>query len=78
MFENSDLGKVVQYIGHSPGEINGELPIHQGKLFIIVNILDDGRIKVRDHIYDLDIGISESRLCTYSDKEFEFFDESKN
>ena len=70
MFKNSDLDKVVQYIGHSPGEINGELPIHQGTLFKIVNVLGDGKIKVRDHIYDLDIGISDSRLCTYSDKEF--------
>ena len=71
MFSQSDNGKVVQYIGakSSHGDINGEI-VHANSLFQIVEVLEDGRIKVRDHIYGFDNGISDLRLCIYDDTTF--------
>ena len=69
MFSESDLGKVVKYIYSDMGDVNGE-PIKRDTLFKIVQVLDDGRIKVRDHLYGFDNGISDLRLCIYCDEYF--------
>ena len=86
MFTESDIGKIVKYKHNLPSEVNGELFTYP-KLFKIVyveenyyNIVSKQTytiIKVRDHIYNLDAGISDLRLCSYTNDDFELVKISK-
>ena len=81
MFTESDIGKIVKYKRGLPSEVNGEL-FNYPKLFKIVFVEENYYniftkqtytiIKVRDHIHNLDAGISDSRLCSYTNDDFEF------
>ena len=46
-------------------------PIMKGKLYTIVDVLDEGNIKVRDTLYNFDAGISDLRLCIYDSRYFQ-------
>ena len=76
MFQKGDLDKIVEYIYTDVGDVNGEI-IRKGKLMKIVRVEGDGRIRVRDHEYDFDNGISDVRLCIYDDTYFRLI-ENKN
>ena len=86
MFTESDIGKIVKYKRRLPSEVNGEL-FSYPKLFKIVNVEENyyngltkktyNLIKVRDHIYNLDAGISDLRLCSYTEDDFELVKISK-